>query len=96
MWSVFCAPITAASSGQRGRCLAREYQEGHLVASAYGVITAMSVDPIEKKPLNWFMPAGRFFRSGRLAVTFSATSARTVYRAAPRAWPTDSDRASCR
>lgn len=67
---VLCPHHCRIRPGQRGRCLARENQEGHLVASAYGVITSMSVDPIEKKPLNWFMPGRPILSVGSFGCNF--------------------------
>lgn len=42
--------------GKRPICRGREYRDGKMVATNYGRIGAMSVDPIEKKPLYHFLP----------------------------------------
>ena len=42
--------------GQRGICGARMNQEGTIVCINYGQITALALDPIEKKPLRLFEP----------------------------------------
>ncbi|MBR1705250.1 MAG: AmmeMemoRadiSam system radical SAM enzyme [Bacteroidales bacterium] len=42
--------------GGRGRCRSRECRGGKLYALSYGMPCAIAVDPIEKKPLNRFMP----------------------------------------
>jgi pyruvate formate lyase activating enzyme len=40
----------------RGVCRARTSLDGKIVSAAYGKITALALDPIEKKPLNFFYP----------------------------------------
>ena len=42
--------------GQRGLCFVRGAQGGEIVLAEYGRATGFCVDPIEKKPLNHFLP----------------------------------------
>ncbi len=42
--------------GQRGFCFVRANRGGRLVTTAWGRSTGFAVDPIEKKPLNHFLP----------------------------------------
>jgi len=42
--------------GERGICRARENIKGKLYSNVYSRIAAIHVDPIEKKPLNHFLP----------------------------------------
>ena len=42
--------------GGRGRCRSRECRDGKLYALSYGRPCAVAIDPVEKKPLNHFMP----------------------------------------
>ena len=42
--------------GQRGACFVRANRGGHLVLSTYGRSSGFCIDPIEKKPLNHFLP----------------------------------------
>ena len=44
------------SDGQRGFCFVRMAEGGRLVLTTYGRSTGFCVDPIEKKPLNHFLP----------------------------------------
>ena len=37
--------------GQLGRCRARKNEQGRIVSVNYGKVTALALDPIEKKPL---------------------------------------------
>jgi pyruvate formate lyase activating enzyme len=43
-------------TGQRGMCFVRANQAGQLVLTTYGRSSGYCVDPIEKKPLNHFLP----------------------------------------
>lgn len=42
--------------GQRGMCFVRACQDGQIVLTTYGRSSGFCVDPIEKKPLNHFLP----------------------------------------
>lgn len=42
--------------GQRGLCYVRGVQNGEVVLTSYGNASGFCVDPIEKKPLNHFLP----------------------------------------
>jgi pyruvate formate lyase activating enzyme len=42
--------------GQRGLCFVRACQDGEVVLTTYGRSSGFCVDPIEKKPLNHFLP----------------------------------------
>lgn len=42
--------------GDRGFCFVRENRDGQMVLSTYGRSTGFCIDPIEKKPLNHFLP----------------------------------------
>ena len=45
--------------GSRGLCRSRECRGGRLYALSYGRPCALAVDPVEKKPLNCFMPGSK-------------------------------------
>jgi pyruvate formate lyase activating enzyme len=51
-------------SGQAGFCFIRINQGGKLYSLGYGAPAALQVDPIEKKPLNHFLPGTRVFSMG--------------------------------
>ena len=42
--------------GQRGLCFVRACQDGQVVLTTYGRSSGFCIDPIEKKPLNHFLP----------------------------------------
>jgi len=50
--------------GQTGACRARVNEGGILYSTNYGEITAMAIDPIEKKPLYHFYPGSSIFSVG--------------------------------
>ncbi len=51
-----CARRCRIPEGGHGFCFVRKNVGGKLVLSAYGMINAMQIDPIEKKPFSHFMP----------------------------------------
>ena len=50
--------------GQIGRCRARINRDDAVVCDNYGVVTALALDPIEKKPLYHFHPGSRILSAG--------------------------------
>ena len=51
-----CPHHCVIAEGKRGICAVRENREGTLYALNYGKAIAVAIDPIEKKPLNYFLP----------------------------------------
>lgn len=51
-----CPRLCRLHEGQRGFCFVRACQEGEVVLTTYGRSSGYCVDPIEKKPLNHFLP----------------------------------------
>lgn len=51
-----CPHHCVIAEGKRGICAVRENREGTLYALNYGKAIAIAIDPIEKKPLNHFLP----------------------------------------
>ena len=50
--------------GQSGFCFIRVNQHGKLYSLGYAAPAALQIDPIEKKPLNHFLPGTRIFSLG--------------------------------
>ena len=50
--------------GQTGLCRARANQDGSIVPLNYGKLTALALDPIEKKPLRRFHPGSLILSTG--------------------------------
>src|SRR5262245_32760074 len=51
-----CPRFCKLHEGQRGLCFVRARQDDRLVLTTYGRSSGFCVDPIEKKPLNHFLP----------------------------------------
>ncbi|MCP4204283.1 MAG: AmmeMemoRadiSam system radical SAM enzyme [bacterium] len=51
-----CPRFCKLREGQRGLCFVRGCQDGGVVLATYGRSSGFCVDPIEKKPLNHFLP----------------------------------------
>jgi pyruvate formate lyase activating enzyme len=51
-----CPRRCRIGEGQAGFCFIRQHQGGKLVTLGYGRSTGFAVDPVEKKPLNHFLP----------------------------------------
>jgi len=56
---LLCPHHCRIKEGGRGLCRSRECRDGKLYALSYGIPCALADDPIEKKPLNRFMPGTR-------------------------------------
>ena len=59
-----CARRCRIPEGSHGFCFVRKNIGGGLKLVNYGTVAAMQLDPIEKKPLNHFMPGGYVFGIG--------------------------------
>jgi pyruvate formate lyase activating enzyme len=51
-----CPRHCRLAEGQRGLCFVRACQDGAVVLTTYGRSSGYCIDPIEKKPLNHFLP----------------------------------------
>ena len=51
-----CPRYCKLHEGQRGMCFVRMRQDDQVVLTTYGRSSGYCVDPIEKKPLNHFLP----------------------------------------
>ncbi len=51
-----CPRECRLKNGQRGLCFVRGAQDGEIVLLTYGRSSGFCIDPIEKKPLNHFLP----------------------------------------
>ena len=51
-----CPRACTLRDGQRGLCFVRAARDGEIVLTSYGRSSGYCIDPIEKKPLNHFLP----------------------------------------
>jgi pyruvate formate lyase activating enzyme len=59
-----CPHRCRIAEGARSRCFGRVNRAGTLIAETWGHPVAMQVDPIEKKPLNHFLPGSQILSLG--------------------------------
>lgn len=59
-----CPHHCSPSEGQYGRCRARKKEKGKIICVNYGRLTALMLDPIEKKPLRRFFPGKKVLSVG--------------------------------
>lgn len=81
--------------GQRGFCFVRQNVAGEMVLTTYGLSTGFCIDPIEKKPLNHFLPGTAVLSFGtagcnlgcKFCQNWSISKAKEVERASAVASP---------
>lgn len=61
---LLCPHGCELKTGQTGLCLARRNIDGELASLNYGQVTALALDPIEKKPLKRFHPDSLILSAG--------------------------------
>lgn len=59
-----CPRFCKMHNGQRGLCFVRANSENQLVLTTWGRSSGFAIDPIEKKPLNHFLPGTPVFSFG--------------------------------
>ncbi len=70
---VLCPHDCRIPAGKKGICGVRTNIEGELWAESYGNISALSLDPIEKKPLYHFYPGSMILSVGSYGCNFSCS-----------------------
>jgi len=59
-----CPRYCRLHEGQQGLCFVRACQDGKIVLTTYGRSSGFCIDPIEKKPLNHFLPGSSVMSFG--------------------------------
>ena len=59
-----CPRFCKLHEGQRGLCFVRQNLDNQIVMTSYGRSSGFAIDPIEKKPLNHFLPGTPIFSFG--------------------------------
>ncbi len=70
---LLCPHRCTIPEGGFGRCGGRQNRDGVLWCTQYGIISALSLDPIEKKPLARFMPGSRILSVGGYGCNFTCS-----------------------
>lgn len=66
-----CAHFCVLSDGETGKCGVRKAHSGELSLEVYGLLNAINIDPIEKKPLYHFLPNTQILSVGTVGCNFS-------------------------
>ena len=66
-----CPHHCSLKEGQYGRCRARKNEKGTIICVNYGRITALALDPVEKKPLRHFFPGRMILSAGSYGCNLS-------------------------
>lgn len=66
-----CPHRCKISDGKTGICGVRKNENGTLYAESYGRVTAIALDPIEKKPLYFFHPGSKILSTGSYGCNFT-------------------------
>jgi pyruvate formate lyase activating enzyme len=66
-----CPRFCRLHEGQRGLCFVRARQDDAIVLTTYGRSSGFCIDPIEKKPLNHFLPGTPVFSFGTAGCNLS-------------------------
>ncbi len=90
-----CPRYCLIHPGQNGFCYIRQNEAGKLVSLGYGRPTGFAIDPIEKKPLNHFLPGSGILSFGtagcnlgcKFCQNWSISKARTDNRQAQEVSP---------
>ncbi|MFH1386323.1 MAG: AmmeMemoRadiSam system radical SAM enzyme [bacterium] len=67
---LLCPHNCLIADGKRGICGVRENQKGVLYSLVYGKVISAAIDPIEKKPLNHFLPGTRSYSIATVGCNF--------------------------
>jgi pyruvate formate lyase activating enzyme len=97
-----CPRFCKLNEGQRGLCFVRGRQGNQIVLTTYGRSSGFCVDPIEKKPLNHFLPGTPVLSFGtagcnltcRFCQNWDVSKARVMDRLQDEASPEDIVRAA--
>ncbi len=66
-----CPRMCVIGPGERGFCDTKENKDGKLISLTYGQLSAIAVDPIEKKPLSHFHPGSLAFSVSSVGCSFT-------------------------
>ena len=68
---IICPRMCVIGPGERGFCDTKENKDGKLISLTYGLLSAIAVDPIEKKPLAHFYPGSLSFSVSSVGCSFT-------------------------
>lgn len=68
---ILCPQACVLQEGEKGVCRVRQVEEGRLFLRNYGQVSAVALDPIEKKPLYHFYPGSLILSVGTIGCNLS-------------------------
>ncbi|MQX36639.1 AmmeMemoRadiSam system radical SAM enzyme [Roseospira navarrensis] len=83
---LICPRHCRVPEGQRGLCFVRGVQDGAMVLTTYGRSSGFCVDPIEKKPLNHFLPGTPVLSFGTAGCNLTCKFCQNWEISKARAW----------
>ncbi len=89
-----CPRFCRLRPGQRGACFVRANRDGAIVLTTYGRSSGFCVDPIEKKPLNHFLPGTPVLSFGTAGCNLSCQFCQNWNISRSRDWDRLNDQAS--
>ena len=66
-----CQHFCTLLPGEFGKCGVRQNQNGKLISLVYGRVSALGIDPIEKKPFYHFLPGSFAYSFGTIGCNFA-------------------------
>jgi pyruvate formate lyase activating enzyme len=66
-----CPHYCKLKEGQRGLCFIRARGNNQIILTTYGLTSGLAIDPVEKKPLNHFLPGTSVFSFGTIGCNLS-------------------------
>ncbi len=89
-----CPRLCKLHEGQRGLCFVRGNQDGRIALTTYGRSSGYCVDPIEKKPLNHFLPGTPILSFGTAGCNLACKFCQNWDISKSREWDRLTDQAS--
>lgn len=89
-----CPRACKLHEGQRGLCFVRACRDDSIVLTTYGRSSGFCVDPIEKKPLNHFLPGTSVLSFGTAGCNLACKFCQNWDISKSREWDTLADQAS--
>lgn len=68
-----CPRHCLIAKGQRGLCFGRKNIDGNFILTTYGKTSGLAIDPIEKKPLNHFLPGSSVLSFGTIGCNLTCS-----------------------
>lgn len=68
---IICPRMCVIKPGERGFCHTKENRDGRIISLTYGELSALAVDPIEKKPLAHFYPGSLSLSVSSIGCSFT-------------------------